>query len=112
MLIYSFALAMSELPIEKIQQCWEPLSICFTSTQALHAKQKEQLDRLFPRMTHGNGISLIVPEGTEPEPDVAADDEEADDDEAAEDVNAYLSTVVADMEEAANRIAQAYAMHG
>ena len=42
-------------------------------------------------MTHGNGISLIVPEGTEPEPDVAADDEEADDDEAAEDVKQCIS---------------------
>ena len=43
------------------------------------------------RLSHGNGISLIVPEGTEPEPDVAADDEEADDDEAAEDVKQCIS---------------------
>ena len=63
------------------------------------------------------GPAVIVapeytPEATEPEPDVAEDELPANDNEADEDVNAFLATLVADMNQAAHAVAQAWAMHG
>ena len=53
-----------------------------------------------------------TPEATEPEPEVAEDELDADDNDSIEDVNAFLATVVADMNTATRVIAQAWTVHG
>lgn len=84
MLANSFAKALSELPSEKVINCWAPLRPAWERKAELHAKAKEELSRLFP-----NHVVDIGPKETEPEPtpeitDKTGDDFDDVDDDSAE----------------------------
>ena len=91
MLTNSFAKALSELPSEKVVACWQPLQTAWDDRVALHAKAKEELQRLFP-----NHVVDVGPDETEPEPDPLISDETGDDfDNDSDDDAAYTAIVEA-----------------
>jgi hypothetical protein len=70
----AFAKALSELPAEKVRQCWAPLAEAYTKMGELHAAAAQQLERLFPNK------ATPMPDGNEEEPSSDAEDDFEHDD--------------------------------
>ena len=69
LLVTAFARALSELPREKVVQCWAPLADAYDKMNELHATATQQLPRLFPNQ------QTYVPGENEQEPDSDVDDD-------------------------------------
>ena len=80
LLATAFAKALSELPSDKVRNCWEPLSapIREKGLAALHAEAKTQLTRLFPNLASGGMADAPSETELEPYPEITNVDDHAD----------------------------------